>query len=279
MNQRDVFKCFNQLVQGFGKKIAPISAPCLQVCWNFIQQLSGQYLNRAINKDDVESQEDSDSETAGIQGAVIAVMDFLATLLEKKSFRDVIKVGIPPLIPSIMIFLQPSASQIESWIEDPDRFVEEEDDEAFIASVRTTALDLLLCIAKDFIDILLPPLLEYVSQSQQANVTWQQKESAYYIVGAIAELFDEEQMTKFNIQTFLETSVLNDLRSNSNSFLLGRALWFSGRFADKVRPEVLQAFLEATVAGLDKSQNPIVRVQVLTLISLDKKGIQFVSLE
>jgi len=104
-------------------------------------------------------------------------------------------------------------------------------------------------------------LLEYVSQSQQEGVTWQQKESAYYIVGAIAEAFDEAQMAKFNIQTFLESSVLNDLRSNSNPFLLGRALWFSGRFADKVRPEVLNAFLEATVAGLDKSQNHIVRVQ------------------
>ena len=32
------------------------------------------------------------------------------------------------------------------------------------------------------------------------GVSWQQKESAYYIVGAIAEAFDDEQMAKFNIQ-------------------------------------------------------------------------------
>ena len=56
-------------------------------------------------------------------------MDFLATILEKKAFREVVNVGVPPLIPAVMIFLQPSASQIESWEEDPDRFVEEEDDE------------------------------------------------------------------------------------------------------------------------------------------------------
>ena len=151
------------MIKGFSKKIAPKSTPCLQVCWQFIQNLSSQYLNRAVNKNEVESAEDSDSEQAGIQGTVIAVIDFLATLLEKKSFAGVLKVGIPPLIPAIMIFLQASASQISSWEEDPDRFVEEEDDEAFIASVRTTSLDLLLCIAKpDFIPILLPPLLEYV---------------------------------------------------------------------------------------------------------------------
>ena len=59
-----------------------------------------------------------------VQGTVIAVIDFLATLLEKKSFREVIQIGIPPLVPAIMIFLQPSASQINAWEEDPDRFVE-----------------------------------------------------------------------------------------------------------------------------------------------------------
>ena len=87
----------------------------------------------------LESQEDSDSETGGIQGTVIAVLDFLATILEKKAFRPVVEVGVPPLIPAIMVFLQPSASQIESWTEDPDRFVEEEDDEVrvrFIGYIR-----------------------------------------------------------------------------------------------------------------------------------------------
>ena len=57
--QRDVFKCFNTLIKGFGKKLAPKSGPCLQVCWDFIQKLSGQYLKRAVNEGTVESAEDS----------------------------------------------------------------------------------------------------------------------------------------------------------------------------------------------------------------------------
>ena len=124
-----MFKCFNQLIKCFGRKLAPISAACLQECWNFIAKLSAQYLQTAVRDGALESQEDSDSETGGIQGTVIAVLDFLATILEKKAFRPVVEVGVPPLIPAIMVFLQPSASQIDSWTEDPDRFVEEEDDE------------------------------------------------------------------------------------------------------------------------------------------------------
>ena len=44
--------------------------------------------------------------------------------------------------------------------------------------------------------VLLPPLLEYVAKSSDAGVDWQQKESAYYIIGSISEGFDEETMAK-----------------------------------------------------------------------------------
>ena len=75
--------------------------------------------------------------------------------------------------------------------------ISDEDDDGFTCSIRTSALDLLLCVAKDFMSVLLPPLLEYVAKSSGAGVDWQQKESAYYIIGSISEGFDEETMAKW----------------------------------------------------------------------------------
>ena len=80
----------------------------------------------------------------------------------------------------------------------------DEDDDGFNASIRTSALDLLLYMAKDFLNILLPPLLRYVEDASKPESTWQQKESAYYIIGSISEGFDEEIMAKFNIEAYLE---------------------------------------------------------------------------
>ena len=292
--KRNVFNCFNELVKGFSKKVAPLSAHCLQDCWTFIAKLSKQYLATAINSDETESQEDSDSETAGIQGTVMAAMEFLCTIIEKKAFTKVVQIGIPPLIPSLMIFLQASAGQINAWEDDPDRFVEEEDDEVMLCSVRTIAMDLLLCVAKDFLGVLLPPLLEYVGESQSGSASWQQRESAYYIIGAVASALEEEHMTKFNIQGYLEGPTLRDLKSGrkirsqffssyysgESPFLTGRALWFSARFANKVPANLLQAFLEATAHGLQNGQSPIVRIQAaravyefITNIPLEKRGI------
>ena len=68
-------------------------------------------------------------------------------------------------------------------------------------------------------------------------------------------------MSKFNIEHYLETTVLPDLTKVTNPFLLGRSLWFAGRFADKIKPELTQQFLEATVTGLNPQQNVIVRIQ------------------
>ena len=61
-------------------------------------------------------------------------------------------------------------------------------------------MDLLLYMAKDFIQVLLPPLLNYVQEASKPGACWQQKESAYYIIGAISEGIDDDVMAKFNIE-------------------------------------------------------------------------------
>ena len=245
----------------YPKQVVKNCQACFEQCWLFIQNLSTEYYNRAIATENIEAIEDSDGETGGIEGVITSLLDFVTQIFEIKSFKKLVESGLPPLIPSVMTFLQPSASQIEQWNDDPDKFVEDEDDDGFTSSIRTSALDLLLYVAKDFLQILLPPLLQYVSEASKPNASWQQKESAYYIIGSISEGFDEEIMSKFNIEHYLATTVLPDLTKVTNPFLLGRSLWFAGRFADKIKPELTQQFLEATVTGLNPQQNVIVRIQ------------------
>jgi len=259
--KRDTFKCLTQLSLAYPKQVVKNCQACFEQCWLFIQNLSTEYYNRAIATENIEAIEDSDGETGGIEGVITSLLDFVTQIFEIKSFKKLVESGLPPLIPSVMTFLQPSASQIEQWNDDPDKFVEDEDDDGFTSSIRTSALDLLLYVAKDFLQILLPPLLQYVSEASKPNASWQQKESAYYIIGSISEGFDEEIMSKFNIEHYLETTVLPDLTKVTNPFLLGRSLWFAGRFTDKIKPELTQQFLEATVTGLNPQQNVIVRIQ------------------
>ena len=67
----------------------------------------------------MEALEDSDGETGGIEGTITSLLDFITQIFEIKAFKKLVENGLPPLIPSIMTFLQPSASQIEQWNDDP----------------------------------------------------------------------------------------------------------------------------------------------------------------
>jgi hypothetical protein len=51
------------------------------------------------------------------------------------------------------------------------------------------------------------------------------------------------------------------LTRETNPFLLGRSLWFAGRFAHAIKPNLVEKFLDATVAGLQPQQDVIVRIQ------------------
>ena len=112
------------MAQAFPKQVKQDCGPCFTQCWEFIVKLSGEYHAKAVATEDIETFEDSDGETGGVEGTITAALDFITQLFELKSFKAFVEQGLPPLIPSIMTFLQASASQIESWKDDPGKFVE-----------------------------------------------------------------------------------------------------------------------------------------------------------
>ena len=83
----------------------------------------------------------------------------------------------------------------------------------------------------------------------------------FFISLKLLILYFTNPYRKFNIEAYLEQTVLADLQTVTNPFLLGRSLWFAGRFADKIRAELINQFLTATVAGLGSNQHIIVRIQ------------------
>ena len=112
------------MVIAFPKQVSKNCASCFEQCWSFIQSLSVEYSNTAIKTEDFEALEDSDGETGGVEGTITALLDFVTQLFEHKAFKKMVQQGLPPLLNSIMTFLQPSASQVETWRDDPDKFVE-----------------------------------------------------------------------------------------------------------------------------------------------------------
>jgi hypothetical protein len=47
---------------------------------------------------------------------------------------------------------------------------------------------------------------------------------------------------------------------SASPFLLGRCLWIGSKFPDQLAPAAMSTFLQATVAALQPSQMPVVRI-------------------
>lgn len=68
------------------------------------------------------------------------------TLIEAPKFCKTVRKGMNDLIYYIILYMQITEEQASSWSENPDRFVEDEDDETLSYSVRISAQDVLLVI-------------------------------------------------------------------------------------------------------------------------------------
>ena len=66
------------------------------------------------------------------------------------------------LIYYIVLYMQITEEQIRMWSENPDQFVEDEDDETLSYSVRISAQDVLLVSLFYFFNVEIPSLNKYI---------------------------------------------------------------------------------------------------------------------
>ena len=89
---------------------------------------------------------------------MFAIFEFVHALVETPKFRGAVKAGLSDLMYYIVLYMQITEDQCEKWTDNPDQFVEEEDEDSFSYSVRISSQDLLLvrCLDK-YVEIRILP--------------------------------------------------------------------------------------------------------------------------
>ncbi|ROT64484.1 importin-9 [Penaeus vannamei] len=161
---------------------------------------------------------------------------------------------------------------IENWSNNPDAFVEDEDEDSFAYSVRISAQDLLLALCQELAEDCGQGLVVAVGRHLERATTqrsagdpawWKTHEAVMLALGSVRDLILDQVakgQLQFDLTNFIQSVVLADLDPNSSPFLAGRALWCGSRFGQAITPEMLEQFLQATVSALKDSPNPIIKV-------------------
>ncbi|KAI8511530.1 Importin 9 [Branchiostoma belcheri] len=139
----EVLKALTALVKNFPKQMLGWMAQILPAVWTIFTQ-------KVNNAEDADDPVDSDGEVLGFENLIFSIFDFIHGLIETPKFRSTVKKSMRELIYYIIPYMQITEEQIKVWTENPDQFVEDEDDDTFSYSVRISAQDLLLAVSSEF---------------------------------------------------------------------------------------------------------------------------------
>jgi importin-9 len=168
-------------------------------------------------------------------------------------------------------YMQMSADQIERWVDDPGRFLGEEEQEFW--SARASGEMLLDEAAESLGDEALAALASAAQRRTQEAVAardagspdwWRAREAALLGVGAIAERLEESgrggRRLPLDPSKVVRNVLDEDLRGDASPFLLVRGLWLLGRLAPTISPELIPDALAAAAAALSPTAPPLVQV-------------------
>ena len=297
-----VLKALTVLVKNVPKIMSPWLGQVLPPVWATLTSSADTYVRDVVNAGDLDEEQeevvDSDGEVVGFENLVFAIFEFVHALVETPKFRPAVRQGLADLMYYIVLYMQITNDQCEKWTDNPDQFVEDEDEDSFTYSVRISSQDLLTALCEEFEEeccvSLAQTIQRHLNESNELassnsvsikETSWKRREAAMLALGTAQEVIERQVAAgnvDFDIKGFLENVVLADLANPVSPFLLGRCLWIGSKFpkhlsrikdtstlvieAESLSSTPMGRFVEATVRGLQSDQIAVVRIAAVRAI-------------
>ena len=132
--------------------------------------------------------------------------------------------------------------QIEYWDADPEKYVEDDDEDSMNYTVRTGAMELLIDLATElktsYVEALMSAITRHIGSCGPVNegYNWKLYEAcatALNISGDVVEECLQANKIDFNFGAFYSTVILPGLQTDK-PYLLGRLIWLTSSYV-KVR--------------------------------------------
>lgn len=167
----------------------------------------------------------------------------------------------------VLTYTQVTREQEDEWLEDANAFVEDEDEDNIVYSLRIIGHDLMGSLIDKYgrpVGVIINDLAKRrVHESSDAHsrgeaTWWKPLEALLGLIGGIADdvrgiLEDdalENRPNTFDLAFFFDQVIPGLLQQSSALFLQGRAFVFASQFAGALPPNVAQQYLGAAIAAL-----------------------------
>lgn len=142
---------------------------------------------------------------------ILQIFEFLHTIIEIKKYKGAITNVLTDLIYIVILYMQMTEEQVQSWHEDPEKFVEDEDEQGVDFTIRTTALDVLLMLGQEYDQKLLASFSEALGKhitvaDADRNAGhpywWKLYEASMLAVGSFKEMIVKNE-DKFDLGQYM----------------------------------------------------------------------------
>ncbi|XP_047141336.1 importin-9 isoform X1 [Hydra vulgaris] len=268
----EVLKALEVVVKNFPRTISHFISSILPPVWQTFTQSVDIYIKTTVNCVDLsEDPVDEDGEILSFENLVFSIFEFISALVEKPKFKETVEQYLEDILFYTMVYMQITDEQINLWSNDPNQFVEDEDEETFSYSVRISAQYLLLSLSENFksaIKKLCNAVARLKRKSDelraQNNMGWWKYNEVCLISLGYVQPSVEEKLESGEIppdfRNFLFEMLSSSLSSQGTPFLLGQSFWCASRYVAILDDNGLHQTIQATVRALQDDQCPVLRV-------------------
>lgn len=278
--KKEIFRALTVLVTNVPRQMVSYLPDILSYVWHALTTSAHTYLNTTVNAcEEARDPTNSDGEALGFEHLVYSLFEFVDALLRNSKHREMLKQGVPDLLYYLILYMQLTEDQIETFNSNADAFVEFEDDESFTYSVRSSATELFRSLQNDLPSVFCSGLVsaierhvEKADQDRMAGDTnwWKIYECVLFAVSISADTLLREvfhNRITFDLANFVEVIVKKSLDSSLPSYLSGKALYCGSELAMALDSPTLSALLHVCATALQPQAPPIIRISAIRSVS------------
>jgi importin-9 len=146
----EVLKVFTYMISEMPKFIQPLMPTILPPIWSLLTQMADIYIKSIVNEGEVDPFGGDEDEKAEFIRMILQIFELVHSIAESKKFKTLVKGVIADLIYVLILYMQITEEQIQTWFDDSEKFVEDEDEEGVDYSIRTSGQDILARLGEEF---------------------------------------------------------------------------------------------------------------------------------
>jgi hypothetical protein len=265
-------------VQYFAKPAGDALMPALSRGAMMFHSIAPVWAQYSAESDHLDPGNDSDGDAVSFEAVVTELLELVINIAEQPKLSKLLEANLVDTIYVAIGYMTMTPSQEEQWMDDPNQYVADEDDD--FSTVRAACGLMLdsLCdrygtkAIKALTEAANRRMSEAIAMQQAGDANWWKgREASLLAIGTLSEGIlgsaknaqGKGKTPPLDIAAFMANVLEVDLHDSTAAaapFLRGRALWVTARLAGGVPPHMADAVLKASVRSLAPGLAPPLRI-------------------